>query len=143
MAVAFQSRGGSRKRDGGIVKARLYHKTIPQSPAVTAPFTQGSLIYAVPLRIVGSGFCPILSQRERGNGARWAPPMAVDIHALCLPQTQASGKRKICNQITVPMLSFFILELIQSFLTIPLLKLLLCYNISRSRRRLTFISLEV
>ena len=37
--------GGSRKRDGGIVKARLYHKTIPQSPPVTDPFTQGSLFY--------------------------------------------------------------------------------------------------
>ena len=23
---------------------------------------------------VGSGFCPILSQRERRDGARWAPP---------------------------------------------------------------------
>ena len=26
------------------------------------------------LRIVGSGFCPILSQRERRDGARRAPP---------------------------------------------------------------------
>ena len=23
---------------------------------------------------MGSGFCPILSQRERRDGARWAPP---------------------------------------------------------------------
>ena len=29
---------------------------------------------AVPLRIAGSGFCPILSQRERRDGARRAPP---------------------------------------------------------------------
>ena len=43
---------------------------------------------------MGSGFCPILSPRERGDGARWAPPMAVDCHALCLPQTRASGKQK-------------------------------------------------
>ena len=34
-------------------------KTIPQSPAVTAPFTQGSLKCAVSLLIVGSGICPI------------------------------------------------------------------------------------
>ena len=25
-------------------------------------------------RKVGSGFCPILSQRERRDGARWVPP---------------------------------------------------------------------
>ena len=30
-------------RDGGIVKAKFYSKTIPQSPSVTAPFAQGSL----------------------------------------------------------------------------------------------------
>ena len=29
---------------------------------------------AVPLRIVGSGFCPILSRREHKDGARRAPP---------------------------------------------------------------------
>ncbi|MBQ7010336.1 MAG: hypothetical protein IJN63_01395, partial [Clostridia bacterium] len=28
----------------------------------------------VPLRIVGSGFCPTLSQRERRACARWVPP---------------------------------------------------------------------
>ena len=31
------------KQDGGIVKAKFLPKTIPQSPLVTAPFTQGSL----------------------------------------------------------------------------------------------------
>ena len=31
-------------------------------------------MYIIPLRIVGSGFCPILFQRERRDGARWAPP---------------------------------------------------------------------
>ena len=30
-------------RGGGIVKAKRKRKTIPQSPSVTAPFTQGSL----------------------------------------------------------------------------------------------------
>ena len=30
-------------RGGGIVKAKRKRKTIPQSPLVTAPFTQGSL----------------------------------------------------------------------------------------------------
>ena len=30
-------------RGGGIVKAQRKRKTIPQSPSVTAPFTQGSL----------------------------------------------------------------------------------------------------
>ena len=35
--------GGSRKRDGGIVKIIFRQQTIPQSPTVTAPFTQGSL----------------------------------------------------------------------------------------------------
>ena len=29
---------------------------------------------AVPLRIVGSGFCPILSLRKRRDCARWALP---------------------------------------------------------------------
>ena len=52
--------GGSRKRDGGIVKKqKTIEKTIPQSPTVTAPFTQGSLKCTVSLLIVVSGFCPI------------------------------------------------------------------------------------
>ena len=33
------------KQDGGIVKIKIIPKTIPQSPSVTAPFTQGSLFY--------------------------------------------------------------------------------------------------
>ena len=37
--------GGSRKRDGGIVKSNNFVVTIPQSASLTAPFTQGSLFY--------------------------------------------------------------------------------------------------
>ena len=66
--------GGLRSKTEGLLKAKNYSKTIPQSPSVTAPFTQGSLWYAPPLRIVGSGFCPIMSQRERREGARRVPP---------------------------------------------------------------------
>ena len=51
--------GGLRSKMEGLLKAKNYSQTIPQSPAVTAPFTQGSLKCAVSLRIVGSGFCPI------------------------------------------------------------------------------------
>ena len=50
---------------------------------------------------------------------------------------------KYDRDISILMLSFFNFELTQCFLTIPLLKLFLCYNINRSRRRLTFISMEV
>ena len=52
--------GGLRSKTKGLLKAKNYSKTIPQSPAVTAPFTQGSLKYAVSLLIVGSGFCPVV-----------------------------------------------------------------------------------
>ena len=51
--------GGLRSKTEGLLKAKNYSKTIPQSPSVTAPFTQGSLKCAVSLRIVGSGICPI------------------------------------------------------------------------------------
>ena len=34
--------GAERMRGGGIVKAKRKRQTIPQSPSVTAPFTQGS-----------------------------------------------------------------------------------------------------
>ena len=74
MSLPCVKGGGSRKRDGGIVNLQSKVKTIPQSPSVTAPFTQGSRICAVLLHRAGSGFCPILSQRERRDGARWAPP---------------------------------------------------------------------
>ena len=40
--------GGSRKRDGGIVKAKFIRKTIPQPPTASAPFTQGSLWFVRP-----------------------------------------------------------------------------------------------
>ena len=39
-----------------------------------APSGRGPL-YVISLRIVGSGFCPILSQRERRDGARRVPPL--------------------------------------------------------------------
>ena len=52
--------GGLRSKTEGLLKEKNYSKTIPQSPAVTAPFTQGSLKCTISLRIVGSGFCPIL-----------------------------------------------------------------------------------
>ena len=52
-------------------------------------------------------------------------------------------KSEIRAIISILMLSFFNFELTQSFLTISLLNLFLCYNISRSRRQLTFISMEV
>ena len=35
--------GGTACRDGGIVKIKIYAKTIPQSASLTAPFAQGSL----------------------------------------------------------------------------------------------------
>ena len=35
--------GGTARRDGGIVKIKIYAKTIPQSASLTAPFAQGSL----------------------------------------------------------------------------------------------------
>ena len=35
--------GGTACRDGGIVKIKIYVKTIPQSASLTAPFAQGSL----------------------------------------------------------------------------------------------------
>ena len=98
---------------------------------------------AVPLRIVGSGFCPILSQRERRGGARWAPPFGGGLPRAMLAPDTSVGKAEIRAMVSILMLSFFNFELTQCFLTIPLLKLFLCYNINRSRRRLTFISMEV
>ena len=44
----------------------FHHFVVPLPPG-------GRLLCAVLLRIVGSGFCPILSQRERRDGARRAP----------------------------------------------------------------------
>ena len=48
MSLPCVKGGGSRKRDGGIVKSKIIPKTIPQSPSVTAPFTQGSLWFVCP-----------------------------------------------------------------------------------------------
>ena len=67
----------------GLLKTKLYRKTIPQSPSVTAPFTQGSLIRAVLLRIVGSGFCPIVCGRPRAMLAP-APDANVERFQLSL-----------------------------------------------------------
>ena len=72
--------GGLRSKTEGLLKAKNYSKTIPQSPAVTAPFTQGSLKYAVSLLIVDSGFYPICAwtstryacpRRERGKAEKF------------------------------------------------------------------------
>ena len=54
---------------------------------------------AVPLRIVGSGFCPILSQRERRDGARRAPPLGGGRPRamLALPWTPGVGKTEKSN----------------------------------------------
>ena len=53
--------GGTACRDGGIVLSFFYMSTIPQSPWVTAPFTQGSL----PLR------------RELGKAKAFGEPPAL------------------------------------------------------------------
>ena len=45
----------------------FHHFVVPLPPG-------GRLLRVIPLRIVGSGICPILSQRERRDGARRAPP---------------------------------------------------------------------
>ena len=45
----------------------FHHFVVPLPPG-------GRLFRVIPLLIVGSGFCPILSQRERRDGARRAPP---------------------------------------------------------------------
>ena len=45
----------------------FHHFVVPLPPG-------GRLLRVIPLRIVGSGFCPILSQRERRDGTRRAPP---------------------------------------------------------------------
>ena len=43
MSLPCVKGGGTACRDGGIVLSFFYMSTIPQSPSVTAPFTQGSL----------------------------------------------------------------------------------------------------
>ena len=45
MSLPCVKGGGSRKRDGGIVKNKIIPKNNPSVPSVTAPFTQGSLFY--------------------------------------------------------------------------------------------------
>ena len=76
------------------------------------------------------------------DGAWTATRYACPTLARRLPDASV-GKAEIRAMVSILMLSFFNFELIQCFLTIPLLKLFLCYNINRSRRRLTFISVEV
>ena len=66
--------GGLRSKTEGLLKAKNYSKTIPQSPAVTAPFTQGSLKCAVSLLIVGSSFYPMVRGQSR---AMLAPDASV------------------------------------------------------------------
>ena len=62
---------------------------------------------AVPLRIVGSGFCPILSQRERRDGARWAPPFGGGHPRAMLAPDASVGKAEknsdiaVCGKISV------------------------------------------
>ena len=54
-------------------------------------------MYVVPLRIVGSGFCPILSQRERRDGARWAPPFGGGRPRAMLAPDASVGKAEKSN----------------------------------------------
>ena len=47
------------KQDGGIVKAKIHCKTIPQPPTASAPFTQGSLfmfIYDLSIFLTSTAF---------------------------------------------------------------------------------------
>ena len=46
--VASNLGGGSRKRDGGIVKTKFIRQTIPQPPSASAPFIQGNLWFVRP-----------------------------------------------------------------------------------------------
>ena len=56
---------------------------------------------------VGSGFCPILSQRERRDGARWAPPNGGGHPRAMLAPDASVGKAKknsdiaVCGKISI------------------------------------------
>ena len=63
-----------RSRDGGIVKIKVTQNNPSVNFVDSSLYTREPLLHRLPLRIVGSGFGPILSQRERRDGARWAPP---------------------------------------------------------------------
>ena len=58
-------------------------------------------------RKVGSGFCPIMSQRERRDGARWAPPNGGGHPRAMLAPDASVGKAEknsdiaVCGKITV------------------------------------------
>ena len=43
MSLPCVKGGGLRSKTEGLLKQKFHRKTIPQSPSVTAPFTQGSL----------------------------------------------------------------------------------------------------
>ena len=56
---------------------------------------------------VGSGFCPILSQRERRDGARWAPPNGGGHPRAMLAPDASVGKAEknsdfaVCGKISI------------------------------------------
>jgi len=50
---------------------------------------------------VGSGFCPILSQRERRDGARWAPPFGGGRPRAMLAPDASVGKAEKNSDIAV------------------------------------------
>ena len=85
--------GGLRSKTEGLLKAKNYSQTIPQSPAVTAPFTQGSLKCAVPLLMVGSGFCPIW--RDGHPRAMLAPDASVGKAEFFQPPVAEFSKNKL------------------------------------------------
>ena len=73
--------GGSwrrRRLRESAIQRNLRKLKITRAPSVTLRVPPSSrrtaFVRAVSLLIVGSGFCPILSGRERRDGARWAPP---------------------------------------------------------------------
>ena len=65
----------------------FHHFVVPLPPG-------GRLLRVIPLRIVGSGFCPILSQRERKDGARRAPPLGGGRPRAMLAPDESVGKAK-------------------------------------------------
>ena len=70
----------------------FHHFVVPLPPG-------GRLLRVIPLRIVGSGFCPILSQRERRDGARRAPPFGGGRpRAMLAPDASVGKAENMCCQ---------------------------------------------